>query len=325
MPDMTPQNATPRSPRLLASLLITGAVALVPGCLSTPAIPDVELVTPTTAEKVAVHLPGIHNLVTYEDDLLCGGVPEGEEGFATLQKLGVKTVISVDGATPDVASAEKFGLRYVHLPISYDTVTVERQTQLAQAICNVERPIFVHCHHGKHRSGAALGTALVRAGKLTPDEVAERMGVSGTAKSYTGLWAAVREAKALGAEELKADPASFPSITTVTGLVATMAELDQVIDLVKQAHEAQWRAPDDHPDLVAAKETARLAKLMASLRDDEESQAYEPEYQRMLQHSIDASQKLDDAVQAGNFIQAAQMLSTVSKSCKACHRSYRNK
>jgi len=324
MPDMAPRNASPR-PSRLGILLTTGLLSLVPGCLSNSTVPAVEIVTPTTTQTTPSNLPGIHNLVTYADDLLCGGVPEGAEGFVTLAKLGVKTVISVDGATPDLKNAEANGLRYVHLPISYDTVTTERQTQIAQAIVNVERPIYVHCHHGKHRSGAGLGTALVRAGILSVEQVSERMGVSGTAASYTGLWAAVREAQPLSKEELQADPASFPSITKVTGLVATMAEMDQVLDLVRQSHSAKWRAPDDHPDLVAEKETARMAVLMASLRDDAESKAYPAEYQQMLEHSVDLSEQLDESVRSGNFIQAAQQLSSLRKSCKDCHRSYRNK
>src|SRR5437764_1315529 len=36
------------------------------------------------------------------DGVLCGGKPEAEAGFAKLQLLGIKTVISVDGIRPDV-------------------------------------------------------------------------------------------------------------------------------------------------------------------------------------------------------------------------------
>ena len=221
-------------------LLTAGLLATFAGCLanqdrasesgaSHPAISDVVLVAPPTSAKEALNLPGVHNIVTYAPDLVCGGVPEGDEGFETLQKMGIKTIISVDGATPDLKRAKAHGLRYVHLPIGYDTVTTERQQQLAQAISNVEGPIFMHCHHGKHRSGAGLGTALVRAGRMSVEEVSERMHVSGTSKSYEGLWQSVREAQPMSKDELQADPASFPSTTQVTGMVATMAEIDQVI------------------------------------------------------------------------------------------------
>tara|TARA_R110002096_G_scaffold108799_1_gene238114 strand:- start:5852 stop:7015 length:1164 start_codon:yes stop_codon:yes gene_type:complete len=318
---------------LLPLAIVTGLMlAGVNGCMANggqahgqPGISDAVIAAPDATEAIASHLPGVHNIVTYREGLVCGGVPEGDQGFATLQAMGIQTIISVDGATPDLKRAAAHGMRYVHLPISYDSVSTERQTQLAQAITNLKGPIFVHCHHGKHRSGAGLGTALVRSGLMSVDEVTARMQASGTSPSYEGLWQAVRDAQPLSAEQLQADPDSFPSLTQVTGMVAIMSEIDQVIDLVKQAHEAGWKAPDDHPDLVAPKETARLHQLFRRLRDEPESLNHASEYQSMLGDSIAASKKLDDAVRNGNALQAEQSLSTLSQGCKTCHRSFRNK
>lgn len=59
------------------------------------------------------HLP---NPVRIHAHVISGGLPEGNAAFEELKSLGIKTVISVDGAKPDVARAEKYGLRYVHLP-----------------------------------------------------------------------------------------------------------------------------------------------------------------------------------------------------------------
>lgn len=278
---------------------------------------------PLGADKV-VHMPGLHNVVTYAPDLIGGGVPEGEEGLRTLAAMGVKTVVSVDGATPDVATAEKLGIRYVHLPISYDTVSTKRQKELAQVVSSVPGPIYVHCHHGKHRSAAALGSAVVLAGKLTPEQACERMAVSGTSPSYEGLWKAVREAHPLDASQLRADPASFPSIATVTGMVATMSEIDQVFDLLKQAKEAGWKAPTDHPDLVATKESGRLARLFANLPNDADSVKLPADYQQQLLHAIEVSAQLDQAVQGGDHTKAGQLFDAMNRSCKDCHKTYRD-
>jgi protein tyrosine phosphatase (PTP) superfamily phosphohydrolase (DUF442 family) len=257
--------------------------------------------------------------------VLSGGQPEGEEGLRSLQAMGIRTVVSVDGSAPDVAAAEKLGLRYVHLPISYDTVTPERQRQLAQVLATMPGPIYMHCHHGKHRSAAALGSAMVLCGTLTPEQAQARMAVSGTAKDYTGLWQAVRDARSVPIDELRVDPASFPSVTVVSGMVATMAAIDMVIDLVKQANDAGWKPPADHPDLVPTKETARLAGLFVKLRDDRESLAYDAEYQALLAKSIDASRALDAAVRANDAAGAKQHLQTLTKGCKECHVAYRDK
>jgi hypothetical protein len=75
--------------------------------------------------------------------------------------------------------------------------------------------------------------------KLTPQQASERMKVSGTAKEYQGLWKAVNDAKPLDAAQLKIDPSTLPSISKVTGMVATMSEIDLVFDLVKQAKAAK--------------------------------------------------------------------------------------
>lgn len=317
-------------PRATLAILLAGATAItiVTSCKADPSgdrSPAVQIETPSTAEKKPKDLAGIHNVVCYAPALISGGVPEGNEGLETLHAMGIRTIISVDGATPDVEGAKKLGMQYVHLPISYDTVTPERQQQLAQAIASCEGPIYVHCHHGKHRSAAALASAVVLAGKLTPEQAQERMAVSGTAKEYTGLWQVVHSAKPMPAAALKVDPNSLPSVTKVSGMVATMAEIDMVIDLVKQSHKAGWQAPTDHPDLVAIKETKRMHTLFANLRNDPQSQQLSADYQTRLGKAIAMTEQLDVAVRAGQAPEAEQLLTAINKSCKDCHVAYRDK
>ena len=313
-------------PSLLVPSAVLFAIVLASACRAPEAAaPEIRIDAPAPSATKAEQLPGLHNVVTYADQIVCGGVPEGEEGLHTLAAMGIKTIVSVDGATPDVATAEKLGMRYVHLPISYDTVTPERQQQLAQALASCEEPIYMHCHHGKHRSAAALGNALVLCGTLTPDVAQQRMQVSGTAKEYTGLWQVVADGKPLDAASLKVDPKSFPSVAKVSGMVATMAEIDAVIDLVKQSQKAGWKAPTDHPDLVATKETARLATLFAGLKDDGESKALPADYQKMLGLAIEQSLALDNAVRGGDQKQAEALLASLNKGCKQCHVVYRDK
>ena len=64
--------------------------------------------------------------------VISGAQPEGEESFKALQALGVKTIISVDGAKPDVEGAKKYGMRYVHIPITYATVTPQQANAIAK-------------------------------------------------------------------------------------------------------------------------------------------------------------------------------------------------
>jgi hypothetical protein len=92
---------------------------------------------PTTATlqvptKIAAeHLPNAYRV---HERVISGGLPEEGAAFQELESLGVKTIISVDGARPDVALAKAHGMRYVHLPHGYDGVPNQRMLQLAKAV-----------------------------------------------------------------------------------------------------------------------------------------------------------------------------------------------
>lgn len=322
---MTP-TARFRSPRTAVLAAFAAAGLLAAGC-SSPAgrasAPRVAIEEPPIAEQ-AIDLHGLHNVVAYAPGMLCGSVPDGEQGLRTLAAMGTRTVISVDGAAPAVAAAAALGMRYVHLPIQYSGIEPARQRELAQAIANLEGPFYVHCHHGKHRSAAALGSALVLAGRLTPAQVVDRMKVSGTAADYRGLWQAVQQGAPLAAAELARDPASFPATHVVRGMVATMTEIDAVFDNVKLVRKADWTTPPDHPDLVPAKETRRLHALLAQLCDDAETKAHADDFRSKLDASIAAGRELDAAVQRGDRAAAEAKFAPLEQSCKACHKAWRD-
>src|SRR4029453_11584488 len=126
-------------------------------------------------------LPNAYRLA---DKVISGGQPQGEAGFAELKNLGVRTIISVDGAKPDVELAKKFGLRYVHLPHGYDGVPDERVRELAKAVRDLPGPIYIHCHHGKHRSPTAATVACVAAGLLRPEAALTVLKTAGTSENY---------------------------------------------------------------------------------------------------------------------------------------------
>src|SRR4051812_7808168 len=97
-------------------LLIFTSLAMVYGVGAS----DLRTGAPQPLEVRRVEGPGIENLFALSRDLYSGGSPEGDEGFQTLQKLGIKTIITVDGAQPDLERAHAFGFRYVHLAHGYD-------------------------------------------------------------------------------------------------------------------------------------------------------------------------------------------------------------
>ena len=84
----------------------------------------------------------------------------GPKDCAELARLGVKTIVNVDGATPKLEMAQKYGLDYIHIPIGYDGITAEQSAAMVRVMREREGPFYFHCHHGKHRGPTAAAVAL---------------------------------------------------------------------------------------------------------------------------------------------------------------------
>jgi uncharacterized membrane protein/protein tyrosine phosphatase (PTP) superfamily phosphohydrolase (DUF442 family) len=304
------------------------APPLAPRATSPPSavVDRVRLDGPAPDAAKPADLPGLHNVVTYVDGLYSGAVPEGDDGFETLARLGVRTIISVDGAEPEVEKAKAHGIRYVHLPIGYNGFDESRKLELARAVRDLPGPVYVHCHHGKHRSAGAVGAVAVTLGLLDPEKATERMKVSGTAPSYKGLWTCVAESSAKDAANVDRASAVFPEISPTEGLVKSMVTIDEVTEHLKSIQKAGWKAPPDHPDLVPAAEAGRLADLLRNLQHAERVKAKPAEFtQWMLRNSDEAA-----ALEAGLLLpqtttdEHSKRFAVVLASCKECHVKYRD-
>ncbi len=126
--------------------------------------------------------------VRASDSIYSGSEPAGDAAFAALARLGVKTIVSVDGARPDVDAAHKAGLRYIHIPIGYDGIPEPAAAALTRAGRDAEKPIYVHCHHGRHRGPAAAAIACIGIGETRGNDAPAILGLAGTGKEYAGLW-----------------------------------------------------------------------------------------------------------------------------------------
>jgi protein tyrosine phosphatase (PTP) superfamily phosphohydrolase (DUF442 family) len=164
-------------------------------------------------EPIQLEAAGLLNAFRLSERLYSGASPEGDAGFAALQQLGVRTIISVDGAKPDVAMARRHGLRYVHLPVGYDGIPRERALQLALAVRDLPGPIYVHCHHGKHRGpAAAVAIMLCLEESFTTDAAEAWLKRAGTDPHYTGLIGLPRTLRRPAPGELDNVSADFPEV-----------------------------------------------------------------------------------------------------------------
>lgn len=317
------------------SILALGLASLATVCLAVacstslehaePAARAVTLPPPAPTAEKPVDLPGIHNVVAYGTGIYSGSVPEGGEGFETLASMGIRTVISVDGAAPDAEEAAQHGLRYVHFPVTYGGISEERQLEITRAVRDLPGPVYIHCHHGKHRSAAASAAASVALGRLDNAAATARMKVSGTALNYKGLYACASDSRRLSDAEISAAPDDFPSKWRTTGMVDAMVAIDEANDQLKAIEKAKWGVPADHPDLIPSAVAGNLENLLRGLEKDHDSVAKPAEFRALLKASADAAQKLEDGLvnkQSGDEL--AQRMRSVADSCKACHTKYRD-
>jgi hypothetical protein len=206
----------------------------------------------------ALEAPGVHNLFLLGTNIFSGSAPDGEEGFAALAGMGIQTMITVDGAKPDVALARKYGMRYIHLPHGYDGIGTNVQAQLVKAAQTVSGPIYVHCHHGKHRGPAAAAVLCMANIGWTPWQAEAWLKAAGTGSHYTGLHRTVREFHAPTVDQLGRLPDVFPEVAEVSGLVDSMVAIDACWNQLKAVRQAGYHAPDNHPDLQPAHEALIL-------------------------------------------------------------------
>ncbi len=316
------------------------ALALAVGCqqsappVATPAItPAAPVAAQPTAtpvkgefEKLAVRF--LPNAIRIHEKVISGGQPVGEPAFKELADLGVKTVISVDGATPDVAATKKYGLRYVHLPHGYDGVPENRVKELAKAVRDLPGPIYIHCHHGKHRSPSASAVACVSAGLLDPALAESVLRIAGTSEGYRGLYASAREAKRLDDKLLDELNPDFPETAKIPPMAEAMIEVEHTHDHLKLIAAAGWKTPPDHPALAPAHEALLLREHFTELMRTEAAMKEPAQFMEMLKASETAAQQLEDALKAPaseeTLKQAAAAFELVNKNCSACHKAFRD-
>lgn len=312
------ESASPSDPATSASA--SQAIGAQPRAME-----DASLPRPRLTDAAVANYPGLHNVVAYGPDLFSGSVPD-EGGFASLSALGIRTIVSVDGAMPEVEAAAKAGMRYVHLPIGYNGMSESRGLEIARAVRDLPGPVYIHCHHGKHRSAAAAGVAAVSLGILEAEVAVERMRVSGTATGYTGLYRCVAEARPAGRERLDAVSDEFPQVSRPTGIVQIMVDVDEIFDRLKDARGADWNPPADHPDLRPLAEASRLADLFRDLGEDPLVRTKEAAFAQFLARAAAAAQGLEDGLLESPRRSAVidEHWQAIAASCKDCHVKYRD-
>lgn len=267
-------------------------------------------------EQPAVPPPieGIENLRQVAPGILSGGQPEGEAAFRALSRRGVKVMISVDGAAPNLELAHQFGLRYVHVPIGYDQIKPQSRADLVEATKTAGGPVFLHCHHGQHRGPAAAAYCGMAMGTLTASQALDVLQVAGTKPDYTGLWDAVRKFEP---PQLPAGP--LVEIAEVEPLTAAMVRIDHywvgIDEQVNTGQIADW-PQFTRVALLLSEEFRELPRTSPSAVAD---------FNARLQIAIEATEELHAAAEKQDLVMLKAVHVQVLQSCIDCHAAYRDR
>ncbi|RKY21209.1 MAG: hypothetical protein DRQ55_05110 [Planctomycetota bacterium] len=272
---------------------------------------------------------GLHNVFALSEQIISGGEPDGEEAIAAIAAMGVKTILSVDGKAPDAATAARYGLSYVHVPIQYRGMAADELLAIAKTFREQPGPFYVHCFHGKHRGPAAAAVGrLVRDGVPRDQAVAEMRQWCGTSPKYEGLYRQIAAGDMPDAAQTAAFAFDFPSAHEPDGMRQLMVGLARAFDNVAAMADNGWTPPVDHPDIDPANEAAILAGLMERGATLDAFERGDPALSAGLSTSLSASHSLREAVLAareqGDWQPAEQAYRALKASCNDCHSAFRN-
>jgi protein tyrosine phosphatase (PTP) superfamily phosphohydrolase (DUF442 family) len=274
---------------------------------------------------------GIENAFRLSPQLYSGGDPRGIDALSALKALGIKTIISVDGVIPDVETAKKLGIRYVHLPIGYDGVPRDQAVRMVKAVKTLPGPVYVHCHHGIHRGPASAAICGIASEGWSSERAADWMKQAGTSADYRGLYASVRDFVPPTAQEVAESGAELPERSEVPAFVEMMVKVDERWDILKAIQKAGFKPPAGHPDVDPAAEALQLLELFREssrlpesrdkgddfLKEMTSAEHLASEfYESMAKHAKQASPDSLKELQAS--------FTATAKSCKSCHVRYRD-
>lgn len=279
---------------------------------------------PPNGELRSLSLTGLENVFQYSDRLYGGSGPESPAALDSLQRLGIKTIVSVDGARPDVAAARKRGMRYVHLPFGYDGCPPPTAARIVKAVRDLPAPIYIHCHHGKHRGPTAVAFVRIALYGLSPDQAVNEMERAGTGRNYLGLYKAVRHYRRPDPSEIDRAPSDYPEAAPSRGMTDSMVTIGREWERLILCREAGWRTPASHPDLQPAHQALLLREAFHELARRPEVKRRSKAFRASLQRSEDMAVQLENALRAHRSAESSAISLRIDTGCQSCHQSHRD-
>ncbi|MDZ4833519.1 MAG: tyrosine-protein phosphatase [Candidatus Melainabacteria bacterium] len=164
--------------------------------------------------SLASHPGDVPNLRMVSGRLLRGGQPT-EAGLSLLKQSGVKTIINLRAEEPKLIeqekkSAERLGLKFISIPLyAFDQPNTKQFQQFLNGVAD-NSPVYVHCLHGRDRTGTMIGAYRIMMENWTFDSAFKEMMACGFRPGLTPLTRGLHELA-----KSKGDKSPMPSASFV--------------------------------------------------------------------------------------------------------------
>ena len=265
---------------------------------------------PASASAARDGLPNLQR-VDPELDVWVGGQPHPGIGEAALAALGIRSVIVVDALAP---LADSDSIVRVHMPLKYSGIDAMESGQLAHLVGSLERPIYIHCHHGTNRAPAAAAVGLVCTGEWSNEQGLSLLERSGTDDAFKGLFESVLAAGVLK----KADrPVYDGASVRIEDLAVSMAAVEDAFLELEQASKQGWLDADAPAEAARLVDLLRVSFERTSLNED-------LLFRKLAEGSIERAAELEASLLAGERDLSLKRFMAVEATCSACHDRFRN-
>jgi tyrosine-protein phosphatase SIW14 len=184
-----------------------------------PVLAIVSMIAAVSSPARAGELRGVLNFYELNPSVSRGAQPT-DEGFQTLAKRGVKTVIDLRRPNEHSTEAERkvvesLGMRYVNVPMEGVVSPSNAQVSQILTLMNDQSagPVFVHCKRGADRTGGVIACYRMQHDRWDNDKALKEAKKNGMAWTQFGIKAYVmsyRAAPSVAAPTIEAVAADAP-------------------------------------------------------------------------------------------------------------------
>jgi len=90
------------------------------------------------------------------DDIVYRSAQPDKEGFADIEKIGIKRILNLREFHTDEDEAEKSDVELFHIPMNAAKIKDEDVIEALALITSSKDPVLLHCWHGADRTGTVI-------------------------------------------------------------------------------------------------------------------------------------------------------------------------